>query len=82
MVALTRMSQWCRPLGVQGRGSKTDAARSRSCGRADERGGEVSVEGEERGEADRILGEQHVIQLLLAAAGCLPCFHIPPYVHS
>lgn len=49
------MSRRCQPLDVQGRGSKTDAARSRSCGRADERGGEGEQEGrEERGEADRI----------------------------
>lgn len=76
------MSQWCRPLGVQGRGSKTDAARSRSCGRAEERGGEVSDEGGGKRRGRLNLEEQHVIQLLLAAAGCLPCFHIPPYVHS
>lgn len=36
--------------------------------------------GEERGDAE--LKGQHVILLLLAAAYCLPCFPIPPYVHS
>lgn len=41
--------------------------------------GEVGGRKEERRTE---LEGQHVIQLLLAAAACLPCFHIPPYVHS
>lgn len=59
LVALTGTSQWCQPLDVQGRDSKTDAALSRSCRRADERGGEVS-KGRGKTGSRQDLGRQRV----------------------